>query len=163
MESSQCGGVRPHSPLGANPFTVVPVAIAPLISFGPERYVSPALSGTVTFDYSNNNGRYVVGAGDMAFETAWSGGSNQTIYAYNGVVSPNRRKFCQSNFSPTPVASTYTRRSAGAVRPVEATAQYDPRGSIENRTAAAAQTRLVKVQRGHQVRLQQGEQRLHRQ
>lgn len=54
----------------------------PLISFGPERYVSPSLTGTVVFDYSNNNGRYVIGAGDMAFETAWSGGSNTSIHAY---------------------------------------------------------------------------------
>jgi len=75
--------IRPRPPLGANPFTVVPVATAPLISFGPERYVSPALSGSVTFYYSNNNSRYVVGAGDMAFETAWSGGSNRAIHAYN--------------------------------------------------------------------------------
>jgi hypothetical protein len=75
-------GVNPRPPLGANPFLSVPTPTAPLISFGPERYVSPALRGTVVFDYSNNNGRYVVGAGDMAFETAWSGGSNTSIHAY---------------------------------------------------------------------------------
>jgi len=40
------------------------------------------MSGTVTFDYSNNNGRYVLGAGDMAFETEWSGGGNTSIHAY---------------------------------------------------------------------------------
>jgi hypothetical protein len=45
--------------------------------------VSPPLNGTVVFDYSNNNGRYVVGRGDMAFETAWSRGGNTSIYAYN--------------------------------------------------------------------------------
>lgn len=75
-------GVNPRPPLGVNPFLSVPTPTAPLISFGPERYVSPALCGTVVFDYSNNNGRYVVGAGDMAFETAWSGGSNTSIHAY---------------------------------------------------------------------------------
>jgi hypothetical protein len=36
----------------------------------------------VRFDYSNNNGRFVLGAGDMAFETAWSGASNTAIHAY---------------------------------------------------------------------------------
>ena len=56
---------------------------APVISFSPERYVSPALSGIVMFDFSNNNGRYVVGAGDMAFETAWSGGGTTSIHAYS--------------------------------------------------------------------------------
>lgn len=74
--------VNPRPPLGTNPFLSVPTPTAPLISFGPERYLSPALRGTVVFDYSNNNGRYVVGAGDMAFETAWSGGSNTSIHAY---------------------------------------------------------------------------------
>jgi hypothetical protein len=72
---------KPRPPLGPNPFTSVPAPSAPLISFGPERYVSPAMSGTVMFDYSNNNGRYVLGAGDMAFETAWSGGGT-SIHAY---------------------------------------------------------------------------------
>src|SRR5438270_1362333 len=75
-------GVKPRPPLGANPFHSAPTPTAPLISFGPERYVSPALHGIVVFDYSNNNGRYVVGAGDMAFETAWSGASNVSVHAY---------------------------------------------------------------------------------
>jgi len=74
--------IRPRPALGSNPFITAPESIAPLVSFGPERYVSPAMSGAVTFDYSNNNGRYVLGAGDMAFETAWSGGSNSAIHAY---------------------------------------------------------------------------------
>lgn len=41
------------------------------------------MKGVVTFDFSNNNGRYVIGAGDMAFETAWSGGSSDAIHAYS--------------------------------------------------------------------------------
>lgn len=75
--------IKPRPPLGVNPFSTTFENVAPLVSFGPERYVSPALTGTVTFDYSNNNGRYVVGAGDMAFETAWSGASNTAIHAYS--------------------------------------------------------------------------------
>jgi hypothetical protein len=74
--------IRPRPALGRNPFLVVPERTAPIISFGPERYISPATSGSVTFDHSNNNGRYVLGAGDMAFETAWSGGGDRMIYAY---------------------------------------------------------------------------------
>lgn len=75
--------VRPRPPLGANPFITLPVATPPLVSFGPARYVSPALAGKITFDYSNNNGRFILGTGDMAFETAWSGGSTSSIHAYN--------------------------------------------------------------------------------
>lgn len=74
--------IKPRPPIGRSPFETISAPISPLISFAPERYVSPADSGTVTFDYSNNNGRYVVGAGDFAFETAWSRGGNSAIYAY---------------------------------------------------------------------------------
>ena len=74
--------IKPRPPLGPSPFAMTPPAVEPRLSFAAERYVSPALSGTVTFDYSNNNGRYVVGAGDMAFETAWSPESTTAIYAY---------------------------------------------------------------------------------
>jgi hypothetical protein len=74
--------IKPKPPLGKNPFLESPETTAPLISFGPERYVSPALAGKITFDYSNNNGRYVLGAGAMAFETAWSAGGNSAIYVY---------------------------------------------------------------------------------
>jgi len=75
--------IRPRPRLGTDPFAVAPATVSPQISFSAERYVSPALTGTVVFDYSNNNGRYVVGSGDMAFETAWSGGSSVSIHAYS--------------------------------------------------------------------------------
>ena len=74
--------VAPRPPLGPNPFTQAVPEVEPRVSFAPERYVSPALSSTVTFDYSNNNGRFIVGAGDMLFETAWSRGGSTSIYAY---------------------------------------------------------------------------------
>jgi len=79
--------VAPRPPLGTNPFSRVAVPLEPRVSFTAERYISPANSGIVTFDYSNNNGKYIVGAGDMAFETAWSGGSNMAIHAYNDPAS----------------------------------------------------------------------------
>lgn len=75
--------VKPRPPLGRNPFDSVATEYSPKLSFSPERYVSAANSGIVTFDYSNNNGRYIVGAGDLAFETAWSGGGNTSIHAYS--------------------------------------------------------------------------------
>lgn len=73
--------IKPRPPLGPNPF-IVEVSQSQLL-FGPERYVAPAMSGVVKFDYSNNNGRYVFGAGDMAFETQWTAAGNTTIHAYN--------------------------------------------------------------------------------
>lgn len=74
--------VKPRPALGKNPFNAAVPATAPIVSFGPERYVSPAISGSVDFDYSNNNGRFTFGAGDMAFETAWSRAGPSTIHAY---------------------------------------------------------------------------------
>lgn len=76
--------IRPRPPLGSNPFKETPREVRdPALSDRPERYVSPAHAGTVTFDYSDNDGRFVLGSGDMAFETAWSGGGQTSIHAYN--------------------------------------------------------------------------------
>lgn len=79
--------ISPRPVLGVNPFTQATVDIEPRLTFSSERYESPALFGVVVFDYSNNNGRYVVGAGDMAFETAWSAGDNTAIHAYTDTPS----------------------------------------------------------------------------
>lgn len=76
-------GVSPRPPLGSNPFKIAPTpAIDPRLSFSSDRYVSPGLSGEVTFDFSNNDGCYVVGAGDMAFETKWSSGGSASVHVY---------------------------------------------------------------------------------
>ena len=37
------------------------------------------LKGRVTFDYSNNNGRYCIGSGYFMFETHWSKSSDRNI------------------------------------------------------------------------------------
>jgi TIR domain len=79
--------VAPRPPLGTNPFTITVANIEPRVSFSSERYVSPANTGTVTFDYSNNDGRYIVGAGDMLFETKWSRGGKASIYVLNDAAS----------------------------------------------------------------------------
>jgi|GEM_PF-791894 len=48
-----------------------------------EGYSSRAMAGTVTFDYSNNNGRFTIGNGYFAFETMWTTAGNKCIHAYN--------------------------------------------------------------------------------
>ena len=47
-----------------------------------EAFYSPEKKGTFTFDYSNNNGEYVIGEGDALFRTRWSKASNKSIWAY---------------------------------------------------------------------------------
>lgn len=49
-----------------------------------DKYISTALSGKVTFDYSNNNGYYTIGEGYFLFETKWSSASQDSIHAYSG-------------------------------------------------------------------------------
>jgi hypothetical protein len=53
--------ILPRPPLGPNPFTDPPLQpVEPVISTCAGKYVNPSLNGTVTFDYSDNNGRFVI-------------------------------------------------------------------------------------------------------
>jgi TIR domain len=102
--------VKPRPPLGRNPFTSVVPATSPVVSAGPERYVSPAISGSVTFDYSNNDGRFTFGAGDMAFETAWARAGNSSIHAYT---------------DPPSIRSVALAVGANVIADIQDAAQYD--------------------------------------
>ncbi len=62
-------------------------SIGVLISnFWPKKkpsYVKNRLRGRVSFDYSNNNGRFIIGENELKFETAWSKASGDSIHVYN--------------------------------------------------------------------------------
>ena len=75
--------VLPIPPIGKNPFQTIKEFAQQKFIPSHEKYVSPATKGNVTFDYSNNNGRYAIGQGELLFETAWSKASNTAIYLYN--------------------------------------------------------------------------------
>jgi hypothetical protein len=45
-------------------------------------FTSRAFRGRVKFDYSSNNGRFVIGEGQHLFETRWSKASDTSIHAY---------------------------------------------------------------------------------
>lgn len=53
----------------------------------PPRMTSP--TGEVVFDYSNHNGRYVIGSGILQFETKWTRASATSIHVYNDPSSIN--------------------------------------------------------------------------
>lgn len=74
--------LQPKPKLGESPF--VKIKETGRIIFKPksEKYNSPSHSGTVKFDYSNNNGYYSIGQGDLLFETKWSSASENSIHAY---------------------------------------------------------------------------------
>ena len=48
-----------------------------------------SLVGEAVFDYSNHNGRYVIGRGTLEFETKWSKASNLSVHVYNDPPSIN--------------------------------------------------------------------------
>jgi len=54
---------------------------------GVNAYRDTRLRGTVSFDYSNNNHRFVIGEGLSLFETQWSKASNTCIYALSDAPS----------------------------------------------------------------------------
>ena len=53
-----------------------------------EQYESHAHAGTVTFDYSNNDGKYRIGQGEQIFKIKWGGCSESAIYLYKDSGSP---------------------------------------------------------------------------
>jgi len=77
----------PIPPIGKNPFKVISDFSKQSYIPTSEKYVSPSVKGVVTFDYSNNNGRYALGQGELMFETYWSKASNTSIHLYNNYPS----------------------------------------------------------------------------
>lgn len=69
-------------PLGKNPFSDnVSRQIELQTRLSSIQYHSPDMDGIVTFCYDNNNGLYIIGTGEYAFETRWSRAANSYIYA----------------------------------------------------------------------------------
>jgi len=75
--------VLPIPPIGKNPFQNIESFTNQKFMPSSERYVSPSISGNVTFDYSNNNGRYFIGQGELIFELDFSKSSNRCIQIYS--------------------------------------------------------------------------------
>jgi hypothetical protein len=53
------------------------------------KYCSRGKKGIVEFNYSNNDGNYILGTGVFTFETKWSKASDISIHAYNDNPSIN--------------------------------------------------------------------------
>ncbi|WP_235737082.1 toll/interleukin-1 receptor domain-containing protein [Nocardioides alcanivorans] len=74
----------PKPPLGRNPFLLHPDSeVRSAVSWSKGRYVSPGLSGTVQFDHSNDDGQYVIGAGDRSFTLAFSVSGPDSVVIYH--------------------------------------------------------------------------------
>jgi pyrimidine deaminase RibD-like protein len=46
-------------------------------------HANPDLNGTASFNYSNNNGIYIIGNNEFIFETKWTKASDKSIHIYN--------------------------------------------------------------------------------
>jgi hypothetical protein len=75
--------VLPIPPIGPNPFKVIEYFSAQKFIPGNEKYVSPAPRGKVIFDYSNNDGKYVIGQAEAMFELNFVKSSDFDIQIYN--------------------------------------------------------------------------------
>ncbi len=75
--------VLPIPPIGKNPFQAIKDFAQQKFIPASEKYVSPATKGSVTFDYSNNNGRYFIGQGELMFELNFSKSSDRNIQLIN--------------------------------------------------------------------------------
>lgn len=73
----------PIPPIGKNPFQTIKEFAQQKFIPSSEKYVSPTTHGLVTFDYSNNNGCYFIGQGELMFEINFSKASNSNIYLLN--------------------------------------------------------------------------------
>ena len=87
----------------------------------PPRMTSP--TGEAVFDYSNHNGRYVIGSGPLEFETRWSKASNTRIHLYNDPPSINGVALARDCTSIGQVAGAETLDYTSHVRPI-------PRGGV---------------------------------
>ena len=75
--------ILPVPPMGRNPFETIRDFANQKFLPNSEKYVSPSPRGRVTFDYSNNNGRYFLGSSECMFETDWNKSSDWNIQLLN--------------------------------------------------------------------------------
>jgi hypothetical protein len=109
-------------------------------SFWPRRrgrYARRQLSGRVSFDYTNNNGRYAIGEGDLLFETKWSKASNTSIHLYN---------------DPPSIESIAVATGVSAIEQVLDASSYD--SSSRSRTLQEGEVAVLKNFQGNYAAVQ---------
>ena len=79
--------ILPIPPIGKNPFKTIKNFAKQKFIPNTEKYVSPAVTGKVTFDYSNNNGLFCIGQGELLFELYFSKASDRRIHILNDPMS----------------------------------------------------------------------------
>ncbi|MDR6808854.1 hypothetical protein J2Y45_006067 [Dyadobacter sp. BE34] len=72
--------ILPIPEIGKNPFRNIEMFSQQRLVAKNERFSSPSIQGTVDFDYSNNDGLYNVGTGNLLFEIQFSRAGTGVIY-----------------------------------------------------------------------------------
>ena len=98
---------------------------------GSEKYASPATKGKVTFDYSNNDGKYSIGSGAYMFETRWSKASDRRIYILN---------------DPPSIRTVALVKDKQEISSIDDARVYD--GSSRHRTPSVGQIVLIQNENG---------------
>ncbi len=78
--------IKKKPPLGNNPFSDTTKAlIERKTRIESITYHSPSPKGKVVFPFDNNNGDFLLGNGEYAFETHWSRAGNNSIHVYGNI------------------------------------------------------------------------------
>lgn len=74
--------------LGVSPFSFTSISdqITTKLNLEGTQFHNPNLKGSVSFDYKRNNGIFVIGEGEYAFNTKWSECGNNSVYCYKDKV-----------------------------------------------------------------------------
>jgi hypothetical protein len=99
-------------------------------------YVHGRLKGQVTFDYSNNNGSYIIGNGELVFETKWSKASDTSIHIYN---------------DPLSISGVALAQGAACISDISNAAKYDM--SSRSRTVQEGEVVILKNKHGNYAAL----------
>lgn len=98
-------------PLGKNPYSSDVVnEILIKTEIEKSEYHCPKMSGSVSFDFKNNSGRFLIGSGEYEFCTSWSECGSDSIYGYSDYVKligylagvaeiPQEKKFIEFDFT----------------------------------------------------------------
>jgi pyrimidine deaminase RibD-like protein len=80
---------------------------------------NPNLSGRATFDYTNNNGLFIIGNNEMIFETKWTSAGDGVIHAYNDPGTIKTIAIADGNQEITDIMDATVYNSSSRTRTVQ--------------------------------------------
>ncbi len=79
---------------------------------------NPELEGNACFNYSDNNGIYIIGNNDMIFETMWTKASDIMIHAYNDPITIKSIAIAEGNIEIDEIKDATVYDSSSRVRTI---------------------------------------------